>query len=104
MVENANGWSLVSSHGSVLFVIALNPGITIKDLAKELSLTQRTIWGIIGCLRRANMLQVRREGRQHHYWVNLEAPFLHPIIKGITLKVVLGELISQQKEVPEQAS
>ena len=96
-------WSLVSSYGSILFLIAINPGVTIKELAEKSSLTQRTVWGIIGALRRADMLQIRGKGRQHHYWVNLEAPFLHPIIEGITLKVVLGELISQQRAVAEQA-
>lgn len=102
MVDNTSGWTLVSTHGSILFVIALNPGITIKDLASELKLTQRTVWGIIGCLRRANMLQVRREGRRHHYSVNLEAPFLHPVINGIVLRQVLGELIREQGMKTEQ--
>jgi hypothetical protein len=50
---------------------------------------------LIGDLRRADMLNVRREGRRHHYTVNLDAPFRHPVIKGIALRSVLGELVDQ---------
>lgn len=88
-----NHWYLVSSHGAVLFYVAVNPGCTIKQIAEDMSLTQRTVWGLIGDLRRADMLRVRREGRRHHYTVNPDAPFRHPVIKGISLRTVLGGLM-----------
>ncbi|HEV8575394.1 MAG TPA: winged helix-turn-helix domain-containing protein [Dehalococcoidia bacterium] len=90
-----NHWYLVSSHGSVLFYIAVHPECTIRQIADEMALTQRTVWGLIGDLRRAGMLNVRRDGRRHHYTVNLDAPFRHPILKDLTLRVVLGELVDR---------
>jgi hypothetical protein len=90
-----NHWYLVSSHGSVLFYIAVHPECTIRQIADEMALTQRTVWGLIGDLRRAQMLNVRRDGRRHHYTVNLDAPFRHPILKDLTLRVVLGELVER---------
>jgi DNA-binding IclR family transcriptional regulator len=98
-----NHWYLVSSHGAVLFYVAVNPGCTIKQIAEDMSLTQRTVWGLIGDLRRADMLRVRREGRRHHYTVNLDAPFRHPVIKGIALRSVLGELVEQLADEREPA-
>ena len=89
MSTNGNGnhiqnhWYLVSSHGSILFYVAVNPDCTIREIADDMSLTQRTVWGLIGDLRRAGMLHVRREGRRHHYTVNLEAQFKHPTISGL---------------------
>jgi hypothetical protein len=96
-VSNAihNHWYLVSSHGSVLFYVAVHPECTIRQIADDMALTQRTVWGLIGDLRRAGMLNVRRDGRRHHYTVNLDAPFRHPIIKNLTLKNVLGELVDR---------
>ncbi len=91
-------WYLVSSHGSILFYIAVHPGCTIREVAEEMSLTQRTIWGLIGDLRRAGMIHIRREGRRHHYTVNLDAPFKHPILKGFTLRAVLGEIVDHLAE------
>jgi hypothetical protein len=100
MKEHTNGtlhnhWYLVSSHGSVLFYIAVHPECTIRQIADDMALTQRTVWGLIGDLRRAGMLNVRRDGRRHHYTVNLDAPFRHPILKDLTLKTVLGELVQR---------
>jgi DNA-binding IclR family transcriptional regulator len=89
----SNHWYLVSSHGAVLFYIAVHPDCTIREIADDMSLTQRTVWGLIGDLRRADMLTVRREGRRHHYTVNLDAQFKHPTISGLPLRVLMSELV-----------
>jgi hypothetical protein len=85
-------WYLVSSHGSVLFYIAANPDCMIRDITDGMSLTQRTVWGIVGDLRRAGMLKVRRSGRHHLYRVDPEGPFLHPTIRGVKLRSVMGTI------------
>ncbi len=90
-------WYHVSSHGAVLFCIAADPGCTVTDLAETLCLTRRTIWGIVGDLRRAGMLEVRKDGRRHHYTVNLGAHFRHPTIKGCTLGHVMGDMVKQAR-------
>ena len=88
-------WHLLSSHGALLFYIAAHPDSTIYNIAEGMSLTQRTVWGIIGDLRRAEMLHVRKKGRRHHYAVNLSAPFRHPVLNGLLLSDVLQELVEQ---------
>ncbi len=88
-------WYHVSSHGTVLFCIAAYPGCTVTDLAESLCLTRRTIWGIIGDLRRAGMLEVRKNGRVHRYEVNLDAPLRLRIVKSGTLRDILGQLVEQ---------
>ena len=95
-----NHWYLVSSHGAVLFYIAVNPGCTIREIAEQMHLTQRTVWGLIGDLRRADMLKIDRQGRRHHYTVNLDADFRHPIINGISLRAVLGEIVRETASAP----
>ena len=90
-----NHWYLVSSHGAILFYVAVNPECTIKEIAEAMSLTRRTVWGVIGDLRRAGMLHIRKEGRRHHYTVNMDAPFKHPVLNGFSLRLVLGQLVSQ---------
>ena len=90
-----NHWYLVSSHGAVLFYVGVHPDCTIREIADAMSLTQRTVWGLIGDLRRANMLNVRREGRRHHYTVNLDAQFKHPTMTNLPLRVIMGRLVEQ---------
>lgn len=69
-----------SSHGAVLSCIAAEPDCTVNDLSNSLFLTRRTVWGIIGDLRRAGMVHVRKSGRRHHYSVNLEGSSAVPVL------------------------
>ena len=41
------------------------------------------------------MLEIRKDGRRHHYSVNLDGPFKHPVLTGFNLRVVLDDLIKQ---------
>ena len=93
-MSQINEWYLVSSRGSILFYIALNPGCTIADLTDAMSLTQRSVWGIVSDLRQAGMITTEKVGRRSHYTVNLEASFLHPTLPEFPLSVILGELVS----------
>ncbi len=88
-------WYHVSSHGAVIYCIAAAPDCTTKEIAEALYLTRRTVWGIIGDLRRADMLRVRKEGRRHHYTVNPNAHLRHPTLKRFTLRAVLGDIAAQ---------
>ena len=99
-----NEWYLVSSHGAVLFCIAADQGCTVKDLVDRLYLTRRTVWGVIGDLRRMGMLKVEKNGRVNHYSVNLDAPFPHPTIKGQPLRPILTSLTrSHRRSGPSPA-
>jgi len=100
----ANNWYLVSSHGAILFYIAVSPDCTISQIADAMSLTRRTVWGVIGDLRRAGMLHVRKEGRRHHYTVNLEAPFKHPVLNGVNLRIILGQLVAHAVRESQMAA
>lgn len=88
-------WYHVSSHGAMIYWIAAAPDCTTEEIAEGLCLARRTVWGIIGDLRRADMLRVRKEGRRHHYTVNLNAPLRHPALKRFTLGAILGDIAAQ---------
>lgn len=96
MAKKQRDWSLVSSHGSVLFFIACNPGCTVDDISEGLEVTSRTAWSLVGDLRRAGMLQVRKSGRRNRYSVNPDAPFRHPTIGGVPLRLVLSRLMTDE--------
>jgi hypothetical protein len=87
-----------SSHGVVLLHIAANPHSTISNIAEALCLTPRTVWGIVGVLRRTKQVRVETIGRTNHYYVNMDAPFFHPTVKGLRLKTLGQFLISRQPQ------
>jgi hypothetical protein len=56
----------------------------------------RTVWGLIGDLRRAGMLGVERQGRRHHYTVDLGGPLLIcPSVQGLRLRSILGRIVAE---------
>ncbi len=96
-----NEWYLVSSHGAVLFYVAVNRDCTIRNIADAMSRTRRTIWSIVGDLRRAGLLHVRKDGRTHHYTVDLDGPLKHPtLFQGQTIRSIFGGLVEQYSQSP----
>jgi hypothetical protein len=90
-------WSLLSPQGQVLFYIALCPDSTMKGIARAIGHTERQIWSIIRSLRHAGMLRLRRDGRRHHYSIDLDAPLTLANIEGITLRPIMGRLAEQAR-------
>jgi hypothetical protein len=78
--------------------VAANPNCTTNEIAEAMALTHRTVWGLVGDLRRATMLNVRKDGRRHRYAVNLDAPFVHPCLNGYTLRAILGQICAPALE------
>src|SRR4029450_4724511 len=50
--------ALLCPRGRVLFYIALCPGSTVEAIARAAGHSQRSVWGIIGSLRRGGMLRL----------------------------------------------
>ncbi|KKK91266.1 hypothetical protein LCGC14_2714710 [marine sediment metagenome] len=61
---------LFTARGRLLLRVQANPGITGKALSEVLFLTKRSIWGIVGELRKAGYLTIVKKGRRHHYYIS----------------------------------
>ena len=89
-------WRLLSSHGFVLFYVGLRPDCTVAEISDGLSLTRRSVWGTLGDLRGAGMINVRKEGRRHHYSVNYGARVgLSVMPEGVELRLMLRYLANR---------
>jgi len=95
--HGAEGWSLLSAQGRVLFHLAACADAPVAEIAEKLELTERAVWGVVRDLRKHGMLFLRKKGRRHHYAINLDAPLLHPTIQGMTLRPILGKVASKAK-------
>ena len=62
-------------------------------------MTTRTVWARVGELSRAGMVRHSRQGRRFTYTVELDAPFLHPSIKGLTLRMILSGIVADQGDI-----
>jgi DNA-binding transcriptional ArsR family regulator len=90
--ESGRRWSLLSPHGFVVFALTLQPDATLRDLSRQIGLTERTLHGIIKELAAADMVRVRREGRRNIYRVNDDAYLPHPMFSHIQLGTFLDAL------------
>jgi hypothetical protein len=90
-------WSLLSPQGHVLFYIALCPDSTTKSIARAIGRTERQTWSNIQNLKEGGMLQLRKNGRRHHFTINFDAPLLHPTIEDLSLRSLMEAAVEQMR-------
>lgn len=85
-------WTFLTNHAHVLFCLARDSDVRLRDVATEVGLTERATQRIVTDLVDAGYLERRREGRNNTYVVHREMPLRHPLEEhraiGDVLKVL----------------
>ena len=97
MPEHHHGWRFVTNHAHVLETIAADPTSRIRDIARTVGITERTVAQIVNDLVAAGYLTKFRDGRRNRYEVHPELPLRHPRHRHHTV----GELISFLEAPPQ---
>ncbi len=71
-------WSLVTSHGAVLFYVALHPGCTVDEVAEVMPVSRLRVMRILSHLSQEEMVRVRRHGQRSYYTANSSVRLRHP--------------------------
>src|SRR3954449_11286604 len=74
-----NGWTFLTNHAHVLFCIAQDPEVRLRDVAARVGITERAVHRIVTDLEGEGYLTVSKEGRRNRYQVHYELPLRHPI-------------------------
>jgi DNA-binding IclR family transcriptional regulator len=64
-----SNWSFLTNHGRILLCIAQNPEVRLRDIAVDLGITERHVYGIVTDLTAAGYIVKQKEGRRNHYQV-----------------------------------
>lgn len=88
-------WTLVTSHGLVLVYVALHPEATIREISREIGLTERRVMEILRDLKEAGHISIERQGRRNIYSINENAMFMHPQMAHVRVADFL-KLIERQ--------
>jgi hypothetical protein len=91
-------WTLLTSHGRVLLLIAQNPELRIRDLAERAGITERSAQAIVTDLEAVGYIDRQKVGRRNTYSLHPELPFRHPAEADHTV----GELIDLFAPTPGQ--
>jgi DNA-binding MarR family transcriptional regulator len=83
------GWTFLSNHGHVLLCLAQDPDARLRDIAERVGITERTVFGIIGDMVNAGVVEQTKVGRRNRYTVHRDHKLRHPIEQHHTV----GDLI-----------
>lgn len=89
-----DGVSFLSSHAHVLLCLARQPDMRLKDIARGLRITERSVHRILSALESQGLVERRRVGRCNHYSLSLDRPLKHPLERHRTV----GELVQWMAE------
>jgi DNA-binding MarR family transcriptional regulator len=96
-------FKFLSNHALVLMCIADDPDMRIRDIARDLEITERSAQRIVGDLVHAGYLERDRIGRRNRYVLADHLPVSLPVQERvISLSSLLGALASA--EPPAQPS
>ncbi len=91
------GWTFLTNHAHVLFCIAQDPEVRLRDVAAKVGITERAVQRIVTDLEAEGYLVVSKEGRRNRYRVNYEQPLRHPIERHRTVASLIELVLDTTK-------
>ncbi|MCA9614956.1 MAG: winged helix-turn-helix transcriptional regulator [Sandaracinus sp.] len=98
MSEHDTGWTFLSNHTHVLFCVARDSDVRVRDVALEVGITERAVQRILGELEEAGVVRREKRGRRNHYEVESDAPLRHPMESHRTVGDLLRLLRKKRNE------
>lgn len=87
-----SGWTFFTNHAHVLFCIARDPDVRMREVAAMVGITERATQRIITELTTGGYLRVERIGRRNHYRVDGSLKLRHAIEAHRTVDDLLHSL------------
>jgi predicted ArsR family transcriptional regulator len=75
----AVSWTFLTNHAHVLLLLARDSGLTMREAAAAVGITERAVQRIVLDLESAGYLVREKEGRRNRYQVRPDRPLRHPI-------------------------
>ena len=88
-------WTFLSNHAHVLAYLAEHPDARLRDVAMDVGITERSAMRLITQLDEAGILKRSRQGRRNHYFIEVNAPLMHPLESHCTVGQLLEFVISR---------
>ena len=84
-----SSWFFLTNHACVLIAIARSPDLTVREIADQVGITERSVSNIVRELEDEGYLRSKRVGRGKRYAVEGRQPMRHPIADALPV----GELL-----------
>lgn len=100
MIASESGWTFFSNHSHVLFCLAANPTMLLRDVAASVAITERAVLRIVAELEEAGVLKRMRQGRRNVYEVQRHVHLRHPVeahcTVGQLMDLVTGQRVAKK--------
>ena len=83
----------MTNHAHVLFCLADDPTLRLRDVAARVGITERAVQRIVADLQEAGYLHVTKEGRRNRYQVNQQLHLRHDVERHVTVDKLLRLVI-----------
>jgi predicted transcriptional regulator len=91
-------WTFFSNHSHVLFCLAREPELTLRQVSDQVGITERSVQRIVADLESAGFITRHRDGARNRYQIQLELPLRHPVEQHRTIGDLIGFVVGQLPE------
>ncbi|MAT99818.1 MAG: transcriptional regulator [Anaerolineaceae bacterium] len=91
-----SSWTFITNHGAVLALIGKHGQITVREIAAELGITERSVMRIIKDLQTEGYILKERQGRANRYQVNAQATLRRQETRDIVVSELL-QVLTREK-------
>ena len=86
MSQSDTCWTFFSNHGHVYFLLAIDEGIVVREIALKVGITERSVMGILQDLDDAGYIKREKVGRSNRYQLVSKKTLRHPLESNVLLK------------------
>ena len=104
MADRVPDWTFLTNHAHVLFCLAKDPEIRLRDVADRVGITERAVQRIVTELETAGHITRHRVGRRNTYTVHRHHPLRHPIENHRSVADLLALILHQGEILPIEAA
>lgn len=91
---SATHWTFFSNYAHVLVSLAESPEATLREIADQVGITERSAQRLISQLDEAGVLQRVKHGRRNTYVIDTGAHLRHPLEEHCTVGELLETVLS----------
>lgn len=86
-------WTFMTNHAHVLFCIAQDSTLRLRDVAARVGITERAVQRIVADLHDSGYIEVHKEGRRNRYEVNFDMPLRHAVEKHRSVRELIALIL-----------
>jgi DNA-binding IclR family transcriptional regulator len=103
VADRVPDWTFLTNHAHVLFCLAEDPEIRLRDVADRVGITERAVQRIVTELENATYITRQRNGRRNSYVVHKNLFLRHPIESHCSVSDLLDLIVNGATKADDSA-